>query len=274
MSLNISFTFKNESFSLNMLAMNSISKSQQMSSDVNNISTENFSIQGNMSEDTLILTDESLVGLVALYTMTTLFSVTGNIFAILVFTKGRRSRTDLRHFLVNLALSDLVMAVFCMPFTFADVIFKDWIFSAPMCPIVMFAQILAVAASVMTNMAIGIDRFLAVTFPLHLRVTYSREKYVISVIWIVAFFLASVQIFVGRAVEDNGGRLRCVENWQTDESQHIYSIIILLFTYIIPLFMLAITYAIVGIILWKRTAPGNEDYARDRLRLKSKIKVS
>ncbi|XP_052068701.1 neuropeptide Y receptor type 5-like [Mytilus californianus] len=227
----------------------------------------------NGSNHEISLSDESLAGLIVLYTLTTLFSVTGNIFAVLVFTKGRHSRTDLRHFLVNLAVADLVMAMFCMPFTFADVILNEWIFSKPMCPIVLFVQLLAVTASVLTNMAIGIDRFLAVTFPLHLRVTFSRKKYVISVIWICAFSLASVQFFEGRAVDVGGGNLKCIETWESAESRRIYTIFILLFTYIIPLLILAITYTIVGIILWKRTAPGNEDYARDRQRLKSKIKI-
>jgi hypothetical protein len=165
------------------------------------------------------------------------------------------------------------MAMFCMPFTFADVILNEWIFSEPMCTVVLFVQLLAVTASVLTNTAIGIDRFLAVSFPFHLRVTYSRKKYVISVIWICAFSLASVQFFVGRAVDIGDGTLKCIENWEDPKSRRMYTISILLFTYIIPLLILTVTYSIVGIVLWKRTAPGNEDYARDRQRLKSKIKV-
>ena len=232
-----------------------------------------FNTSLNNTDLEINLSGESLAGLIVLYTLTTLFSVTGNIFAVLVFTMGRHSRTDLRHFLVNLAVADLVMAMFCMPFTFADVILNEWIFSKPMCTIVLFVQLLAVTASVLTNTAIGIDRFLAVTFPLHLRVTYSRKKYVISVIWICAFSLAAVQFFVGRAVDIGDGTLKCIENWEDPKSRRMYTISILLFTYIIPLLILTVTYSIVGILLWKRTAPGNEDYARDRQRLKSKIKV-
>ena len=232
-----------------------------------------FNTSLNNTDLEIHLSGESLAGLIVLYTLTTLFSVTGNIFAVLVFTMGRHSRTDLRHFLVNLAVADLVMAMFCMPFTFADVILNEWIFSEPMCTVVLFVQLLAVTASVLTNTAIGIDRFLAVSFPFHLRVTYSRKKYVISVIWICAFSLASVQFFVGRAVDIGDGTLKCIENWEDPKSRRMYTISILLFTYIIPLLILTVTYSIVGIVLWKRTAPGNEDYARDRQRLKSKIKV-
>ncbi|KAJ8318278.1 hypothetical protein KUTeg_003369 [Tegillarca granosa] len=221
----------------------------------------------------LSLSQESLVGLIVLYSLTTVLSITGNIFVVLVFSLGRKSRTDLRPFLINLAAADLVMATFCMPFTFADVILGEWIFSEAVCPLVLFLQIFAVAASVLTNMAIGIDRFLVVTFPLRSRVTFSRAKYVIGIIWISSFILASVQFFVGRAVEHPDGKLRCNENWKEQSSRRIYSILILLFTYIVPLLILSVTYSIVGILLWKRTAPGNQDYARDMHRLRSKIKI-
>jgi len=50
------------------------------------------------------------------------------------------ARSDLRWYLVNLAAADLVMAVFCMPFTFTYTMLNDWVFSAPMCPVVLFFQ--------------------------------------------------------------------------------------------------------------------------------------
>ena len=225
-----------------------------------------------LSESSL-LSDESLSGLMVLYILTTLLSITGNIFVVLVFAKGRHSRTDLRPFLINLAVADLVMAFFCMPFTFADTILGQWVFYKPLCTLVLFVQLFSVAASVMTNMAIGIDRFLVVLFPLRSRVTYSRSKYVIAVIWFCAFSLASVQFFVGRA-QQVGDLVKCVEVWPTPGSRKIYTVCIFLFTYIIPLLILAITYSIVGILLWKRTAPGNKDQIRDLHRLRSKIKVS
>jgi len=89
----------------------------------------------NGSEVTLGLPRGDQTVLVVLYTGTTTLAVVGNVLAIVVFTAGRRSRTDLRWFLVNLAAADLVMAAFCMPFTFTMTMLGHWVFSAPMCPI-------------------------------------------------------------------------------------------------------------------------------------------
>lgn len=47
-------------------------------------------------------------------------------------------RTVTNTFLLSLALSDLMLAVFCMPFTLIPSILKDFIFGAAMCKIVSY----------------------------------------------------------------------------------------------------------------------------------------
>lgn len=219
------------------------------------------------------LSTEGKVGLLVLYSFTTILSITGNLLVVIVFARGRRSRTDLRIYLINLAASDLVMAIFCMPFTSVDVVFQRWVFPDLMCPLVLFLQPLSVAASVFTNMAIGVDRFIAVTFPLHRRLTYRRGKYVICGVWICAISLASIQLFIGRTTKWNE-KTMCDEHWPPYLSRQIYTVFILLLTYIIPLFILFLTYLVIGIILWKRTAPGNCHIERDMHQLRAKIKVN
>jgi len=87
------------------------------------------------------LPDEHQYVLIALYTTTTLLAVTGNLTVIVVLSVGQRSRSDLRSFLVNLAVADLTMAIFCMPFTFSATMLHDWIFGAAMCTVVLFLQV-------------------------------------------------------------------------------------------------------------------------------------
>lgn len=86
---------------------------------------------------------ESQYVLIVLYTLTASLAVSGNLLVLAVFSFGRRSRTDLRPFLVNLAVADLVMAVFCMPFTFTYTMLHDWIFGDVMCPLVLFCQMVS-----------------------------------------------------------------------------------------------------------------------------------
>lgn len=82
--------------------------------------TENISLQFSMDYedyDQYTLPNEVQVGLFFLYGVNIFISVAGNFLVIFVFTYGRKSRTELAPYLINLAVSDLVMAVFCMPFT-------------------------------------------------------------------------------------------------------------------------------------------------------------
>jgi len=87
------------------------------------------------------LPDEYQYVLIALYTTTTVLAVTGNVVVLIVLSVGLRSHTDLRVFLVNLAVADLTMAIFCMPFTFTTTMLHDWIFGVAMCTIVLFLQV-------------------------------------------------------------------------------------------------------------------------------------
>lgn len=235
--------------------------------------TSETSNSSDVDSPELPMSEDSTVGLVVLFSFTTLFSIIGNGFVILVFARGRRSRTDLRPFLINLAISDLVMAIFCMPFTFIYTMMNTWIFSKPMCPIVLFFQLFSVTGSVFTNMAIGIDRFLAVMFPLRSRLTKQRAKYVLLGIWLCATAISSVQFVVGRAVDLNDGKMQCIEDWKHEDRRKVYTIFIFVITYVIPLLILSVTYSIIGILLWKRTAPGNRDHVRDMHQLRSKRKV-
>lgn len=112
----------------------------------------------NRYQDSLELPHKSQVALITLYTLTTLLAVVGNVLVITVLVCGKRMKTELTIFLVNLAIADLCMACFCMPFTFTQVMLGRWVFGYSMCPVVLFMQVISVTVSIFTNMAIGIDR--------------------------------------------------------------------------------------------------------------------
>lgn len=214
--------------------------------------------------------------LVFLYSVTTLLAIVGNSLAIVIFTNGKRSKTDLRPFLINLAVADLIMAIFCIPFTSTYQLLNNWIFSRPMCPIVMFLQTVSVTGSVTTNMAVGIDRLCAIAFPLSATRNRSlRYRIIILIIWIISVAFAGVQLYVGDTqYYPETGYTECKENWGSDELAMFYTILVLILTYLVPVVILTVTYSIVGYILWKRNLPGNADASRDKVQLHSKVKVN
>ena len=99
------------------------------------------------------------VTLIVLYSISTFLTVCGNVTVIIVLLLGSRSKTDLTKFLINLALANLLMAFFCIPYTFTETMLAHWIFGRAMCPLVHFMQLVSVSVGIITNVAVGIDRY-------------------------------------------------------------------------------------------------------------------
>ena len=204
---------------------------------------------------------------IIMFSLTTLLALSGNLFVIIVFKfpyPRKRCHTRLRPYLINLAVTDLIMAIFCMPFTFIDAI-ANWVFSRPFCTCVLFLQVLSVAASIFTNVAIGINRFQSVLCPLKSFRSSRSRFWNLIVIWTCSVGLASVQLWVGRA-DVVGGKLRCGEMWPSLDAARIYTLSIFSILYAIPLAMLSVTYTAIGILLWRNPR-------RDEI-MQSKRKVS
>ena len=94
----------------------------------------------------------SHVVLIVAYSSVIVASVAGNGIVVLSMVTCRRMRTVTNyHFIVNLAGADLMMAVFCVPFTFiANWLVDRWPFGTSMCPIVTYLQTVAVFLSAFT----------------------------------------------------------------------------------------------------------------------------
>ncbi|OTF78228.1 hypothetical protein BLA29_004629 [Euroglyphus maynei] len=97
--------------------------------------------------------------LITMYSLTAFLSLSLNIITIIVWFYGKRSQsTEIWHLLVNLSLADIGMAIFCIPFTYTNVMLQQWIFPHSLCPVVNFTQLCFVFVSVWTLTIISIDR--------------------------------------------------------------------------------------------------------------------
>jgi len=77
---------------------------------------------------------------IPLYSAIFLLSVLGNALVILTLARNSRMRTNTNVFLLNLAVSDLILAVLCMPFTLIGTLLRDFVFGEWMCRLVPFLQ--------------------------------------------------------------------------------------------------------------------------------------
>lgn len=98
------------------------------------------------------------VFLISLYSFTACFAIISNLITIAVLIKGKHCTRDLRKFLINLSVTDLLMAFLTIPFTYTNYMLGRWVFGEIMCPLVNFAQLTTITVSIYTLVAIAIDR--------------------------------------------------------------------------------------------------------------------
>nr|CAA19658.1 EG:121E7.2 [Drosophila melanogaster] len=74
-----------------------------------------------------------------------------------------RSTTNL--LIINLAVSDILFVIFCVPFTATDYVLPEWPFGNVWCKFVQYMIVVTCHCSVYTLVLMSFDRFLAVVHP-------------------------------------------------------------------------------------------------------------
>lgn len=77
---------------------------------------------------------------IPLYATILLLAVVGNALVIMTLVQNRRMRTITNVFLLNLAVSDILLGVFCMPFTLVGTLLRDFVFGEIMCKVIPYLQ--------------------------------------------------------------------------------------------------------------------------------------
>ena len=77
---------------------------------------------------------------IPIYCLVFLLSFVGNQLVIITLIQNKRMRTVTNVFLLNLSISDLLLAVFCMPFTIVPIMLKNFIFGPVICVMIRYLQ--------------------------------------------------------------------------------------------------------------------------------------
>lgn len=77
---------------------------------------------------------------IVLYATILLLAIVGNTLVIFTLIQNRRMRTITNVFLLNLAISDVLLGVLCMPITLVGTLLRDFIFGEAMCKLLPYLQ--------------------------------------------------------------------------------------------------------------------------------------
>ena len=214
--------------------------------------------------------------IILMYSAIIVLAVGGNLAVCYTVLAYQRMRTVTNYFIVNLACSDILMAVLCVPFTFiANLVLNYWPFGGAMCPIVTYAQTVVVFLSAFTLVAISLDRYIAIIYPLRQKMTTKQAICIIVGIWTLSLLVPlPIAILSKVKMNDESGVEICDEVWPDGKHRYYFSMAIMVLQYFLPLFVLSFTYARIGIIIWIKKPPGEAENKRDQRMAKSKRKVS
>ncbi|WAQ95588.1 RYAR-like protein, partial [Mya arenaria] len=215
--------------------------------------------------------------IITMYSIIICLSVFGNSIVCYIVFSSRKMRTVMNFFIVSLALSDILMAVLCIPLTFiANLIINSWPFGETMCPIVSFIQVVTVFMSSLTLVAISLDRYWAIVHPLRRKMSKRQACIVISVIWLLSLVIplpTAIKARVHQYVNDSNAPFFCEELWENVTGQSIYNVLLLLLQYFIPLAILVFAYGRIIRVLWIVKTPGEAVNDRDKRIATSKKKI-
>ncbi|KAM3607707.1 uncharacterized protein V6R79_012317 [Siganus canaliculatus] len=201
--------------------------------------------------------DGDLTLRILLYSLIFFLSVIGNLLIIVVLTVNKRMRTVTNTFLLSLAVSDLMMAVFCMPFTLIPSILKDFIFGAAMCKIVSYLMGISVSISTFSLVAIAIERYSAICNPLKSRVwqTRSHAYKVIAATWVLAFLIMIPYPIISHLEpfqrHDNTTAHQCRHKWPVAAAEQTWYILLLLVLFAVPGLVMIVAYGLISRELYR-----------------------
>ncbi|CAI2294125.1 unnamed protein product [Caenorhabditis sp. 36 PRJEB53466] len=171
--------------------------------------------------------------------------VVGNTLVVVVVATNKSMRNALNLVLMNLAIADLLILLFCLPLTVVNDVTKTFWFSAVFCKSVNFINNTSVYVSIMSLVFITCERWRAITYPL--KSPFGRTRPVIGGIWLLAMLLSSPEPVTLHLAPAPFARpnfttkwgTRCKESW-SEGFQKNYQLVQTIFSYVLPLLVISV----------------------------------
>ncbi|KAH7982658.1 hypothetical protein HPB52_006285 [Rhipicephalus sanguineus] len=214
------------------------------------------------------------------YGLVSFVSILGNVLVLWIVASSRRMQTITNLFIANLAVADVIIGVFSIPFQFQAALLQRWALPYFMCAFCPYVQVVSVNVSVFTLTAIAVERYRAITSPLKARFcSKATAKLLVLIIWLSSLVVASPNALALRVVlvvdKLSGLRERpfCVNAGMRPLTWKAYNHALVCVQYFLPLGVICYTYGKIWKKLRQSKAPGNMETVRDANIVRNKNKV-
>uniref|UniRef100_A0A3B5AUM8 Histamine H2 receptor n=1 Tax=Stegastes partitus TaxID=144197 RepID=A0A3B5AUM8_9TELE len=150
-----------------------------------------------INEAPAIMLSEAILGVVL--SLLILLTVGGNVLVCLAVCISRRLRCLTNCFIVSLAVTDLLLGLSVLPFSALLQLNGDWPLGPVFCNFYISMDVMLCTASILTLLAISVDRYLAVTMPLRYTsvVLPWRVAVAMATVWTVSVAVSFLPIQMG-----------------------------------------------------------------------------
>ncbi|GFR13763.1 neuropeptide F receptor [Trichonephila clavata] len=186
--------------------------------------------------------------IICTYSLVIISGIISNFIVSGIIVRKTRVCSTRYPYVVNLSISDLILCMFCMPFSLLALIKKKWVLGLTLCKLVPFVQGSTVFLSSATVSVIAVDRHKNVlsSFPTGRRRKNKEVIATIFAVWSISFILSS-PIPYAQTIKKVGLPYfymyeKCIEEWPWDNAKGLYTVVIVLVQFLIPTFVLVITH--------------------------------
>ena len=217
------------------------------------------------------------MGLTVAFSVVVIVNLVGNTVVCLVVFRYHGMRAPVNYLLVNLAASDIMVALFIIP-----VYVIKWAFHHPsgtagdfLCKFITGGNFIWIggAASAFSLVVVAIERYFAVVYPFgdRWRLTNRRLIPIVIIGWLYAIIYNLPLFFVIRY--DKHGLTHCPEHWPNEHLAKAFTIACFFVYGAIPMGAMVVLYIKVLCNLWNRGNPNNLGVT-EQARIRSRLKVT
>ncbi|XP_046796601.1 probable G-protein coupled receptor 83 [Gallus gallus] len=220
--------------------------------------------------------------LIVAYSVIIIMSLFGNMLVCHVVLKSKRMHSATSLFIVNLAVSDIMITLLNTPFTLVRFVNSTWIFGKVMCHVSRFVQYCSLHVSTLTLTAIALDRHQVILNPLKQRMSLTKGAVSIAVIWLLAACFSLPHAVYQKLFQYNYReatvRSLCLPDFP-EPAELVWKYLDLstfLLLYLLPLLVITATYTRLAKKLWLRNAIGDvttQQYITHHRNKKKSIKM-
>lgn len=171
--------------------------------------------------------EEKIVLKILAYSAIFCVAIAGNLRVIvLVMQSSNMRRRTINLFVVNMAISDLLISLFAMPRTMigiGDGTNGVWYIGGnignALCKLCFFVQDTATAVSMESLIIIACDRYFALAYPTHAAPTTKRRLLIIIVTWVIGGGVHFPYLFIYNIITYPIGDV-CTHTWSQDRNEH------------------------------------------------------